>query len=371
MGCRMGWGANLLASLLVSVMFSGSAIAYDSGKDLKEDGGSRAERIGGEDPAYPAKALNRIIEGWVAFSFVVETDGTTSNVQIIDSSPSGVFEETVITAVESWTYKPATSNEKPTRSGFAEYVFTFHIYDSRLNPKKAADRMAKYKGRASAKFSKIFERAQKAIDDKEFAEAWNLIEELEELKTLNQYENSFISIIKSRYYVANDDVPLAMRSMRRALYADGDHLGRKERGKFLKYLFELQIGDRSWYEALKTYDKLDGLKVLKKSHEIHETAKSIRAFLDSDKVFSRDGKITDVCPECNATVPMWSHPLYRKTFYVHEISGTISRFALYCGNHWAEVSFNPELTYSTVEKWGECTIHVYGSEGTTFKLVEQ
>ncbi|GEA06917.1 hypothetical protein KUL42_16780 [Alteromonas sp. KUL42] len=45
-------------------------------------------------------------DGWVRMSFDITSSGTTENIKVIDSSPSGIFESEAIKALSKWKYKP-------------------------------------------------------------------------------------------------------------------------------------------------------------------------------------------------------------------------------------------------------------------------
>lgn len=55
---------------------------------------------------YPERAKQRDIEGSVLVSVQVGDKGRVKNLQILESSPPGVFDEAVIEASESWTFVP-------------------------------------------------------------------------------------------------------------------------------------------------------------------------------------------------------------------------------------------------------------------------
>lgn len=55
-------------------------------------------------PNVPEVAWRNKIDGWVLVAFSVTPDGRTQKVRVLDASPRGVFEESVIAAVSDWTY---------------------------------------------------------------------------------------------------------------------------------------------------------------------------------------------------------------------------------------------------------------------------
>ncbi len=56
------------------------------------------------EPIWPQKATDEKIEGSVTMSFSINTDGSVTNVEIIESSPKGMFEEASVNALLQWKY---------------------------------------------------------------------------------------------------------------------------------------------------------------------------------------------------------------------------------------------------------------------------
>jgi periplasmic protein TonB len=71
-------------------------------------------------PDYPESALQHGVSGSVLLSFTVDTKGATSDVQVLQSTPAGVFDRAAVSAVKRWRYAPVIVNgvavEVPTRT---------------------------------------------------------------------------------------------------------------------------------------------------------------------------------------------------------------------------------------------------------------
>jgi len=67
---------------------------------------------------YPGQAIDNNIEGSVYVSFIVETDGSVSNVEVLRGIGGGCDEEAVrvVAAMPKW--KPGTQDGKPVRVQF-------------------------------------------------------------------------------------------------------------------------------------------------------------------------------------------------------------------------------------------------------------
>ncbi len=69
-------------------------------------GGFKVEKS--VSPKYPKRAMTRSIEGWVKVEFTVTKDGTTQDLQVIESSErlAKHFSNSAISAVEQWRFEP-------------------------------------------------------------------------------------------------------------------------------------------------------------------------------------------------------------------------------------------------------------------------
>ena len=61
-------------------------------------------------PKYPRAAERRSTSGWVDVVFTVATDGTTKDVEVMDSEPGQVFVGSATRAVERWEFMPVLEN---------------------------------------------------------------------------------------------------------------------------------------------------------------------------------------------------------------------------------------------------------------------
>lgn len=59
-------------------------------------------------PIYPLRARQRGIEGWVKVRFLVDEQGSVSQVTLLDSHPEGLFDKSVQRCVSGWKFKPGT-----------------------------------------------------------------------------------------------------------------------------------------------------------------------------------------------------------------------------------------------------------------------
>ena len=66
-------------------------------------------------PVVPS-SVSRKESGHVIVRFEIGENGRVSNVEVIESTPQGVFDEAAVTAVRKWIYEPRKENGAPVSS---------------------------------------------------------------------------------------------------------------------------------------------------------------------------------------------------------------------------------------------------------------
>ena len=59
---------------------------------------------------YPIKAKSEGAEGWVQVTYDVNPDGSTTNLQVVDSDPPIVFDQAALEFVDTWRFQPFKIN---------------------------------------------------------------------------------------------------------------------------------------------------------------------------------------------------------------------------------------------------------------------
>lgn len=71
------------------------------------------ELLSRKSPKMPFSAMRNMQDGWVQVKFNIDTAGVPTSVEVVDSSPAGVYDNAAKTAVKQWRYKPYELNGKP------------------------------------------------------------------------------------------------------------------------------------------------------------------------------------------------------------------------------------------------------------------
>ncbi len=67
-------------------------------------------------PLYPYKAKRLEIEGYVKVKFLVDETGAVSQISILESSPKGLFEDSVFKVLPKWEFAPGSILGEPVSS---------------------------------------------------------------------------------------------------------------------------------------------------------------------------------------------------------------------------------------------------------------
>ncbi len=105
----------LRISPLLLLLLSAPGLGQDETKNKNKNKSAKSDLVVIErQPAeYPKKAHRKCIEGNVVVKFLITTEGTTSNIEVVSSKPEGVFEDAAVEAVEKWRFEPRVLNGVP------------------------------------------------------------------------------------------------------------------------------------------------------------------------------------------------------------------------------------------------------------------
>ena len=81
----------------------------------------------GFPPEYPARALNRGIEGYAVVGFSVNKAGSVFDPFIIESEPKGVFDRSALKGILKFKYKARMVDGHPVVTDGQQYQFTYQL----------------------------------------------------------------------------------------------------------------------------------------------------------------------------------------------------------------------------------------------------
>jgi protein TonB len=88
---------------------------FDSGSDFLNNGNyvngknvdQKPKVIYRPDLDFPEEAYSNNVSGYVVFGLFINANGELQKVDIIESSPEGVFDESALVNIKKWRFKPA------------------------------------------------------------------------------------------------------------------------------------------------------------------------------------------------------------------------------------------------------------------------
>ncbi len=101
-------------------------------------------------PQYPAMAYKSRLKGTVTVMFTIGIDGSTSHVRILDSHPSGIFNQAARAAVKQWLFQPATVNGRPVAENVSQTLVFRPPANTSQAPTQTASNMTRHVGKPPA-----------------------------------------------------------------------------------------------------------------------------------------------------------------------------------------------------------------------------
>jgi len=306
-------------------------------------------------PRYPDRAARAGKEGWVVMRYSIETDGSVSEVVIVDSSDyKGVFGDAAVASLKNWRYQTPMLDGKPARKCNNRQMITF-VLDPPVG--------------GGAIFAKKDAAIRNHIKNRRFDEAEALIREAHESKGLNLYEIDRLYLQEGALNAARGDDVAAIRAFTRAISGGGGHLSKEEEVLILRSLFTLQIKEQRFAAALDTFGRLNVLDAPTADDPIRQAAVKIEQLRSSTSPFAVEAQI-DSNPNAVAQRPFFDYTPLRREIGITDVSGAVTKLSIACDTTTATVDFEPGWSWKAPPSWGECSIFVYGTPGTTFQIVE-
>jgi bla regulator protein BlaR1 len=116
-----------LSIALSSTLLAGIAFANLAETAHSVDKPSMAIPVIRIEPKYPVEAARDNQEGSVILQFDVTQDGSTDNIEVIESFPQQVFDKNAITALKQWTYKPRIQGGQAQRQSGLKVQLDFRL----------------------------------------------------------------------------------------------------------------------------------------------------------------------------------------------------------------------------------------------------
>lgn len=300
-------------------------------------------------PNYPDRQQLKGREGWVQLNYMIDPKGKPYDVSVVSSSDEHDFEKEAIRAVTEWTYEPAILNGQPIDAGSQVFI------KFGLEPLESAGRF----------FVLRYKQLQKYIDQGKLDKAASVLEDLQRIDR-NLYEEAYYHLARYSYQLATGASERQLyESLKRAAAMDN-------KSGFLpdalltavlkaKLQSQLRLNELIFAEStalkLRNRDLEDDLRVY-----VDSVLKRIDELRTVGKPFATKG----VVRSGNRS----SHGLMHHKFSFRDVKGNIAELRLHCDRGYVGFIYRPDFEYEVEEGLQWCKLHLIGTPGTTYTLVQ-
>jgi TonB family protein len=338
----------LASSILLTTLTLNTATAVELSKHLYSTTDPvPLERV---SPRYPKEAAKHGREGWAKLSFIIETDGSVSNVLVTETSGSRDFAKAAKSAILKWQYQPAFENGKPIQQCVNSVQMNFAMNDGGE------------KG-VSRRFRSKYYKSVAALENNDFEQVEKLMLEFKKFKSMHLSESNYLHLFGADYAKAINDKELELFHLTRVRFSNAASYSEKDKLATLNNILQLQISLNKFRPAIKTYEYIITLDAAKPYLEKFEGLMGqLDDYIKSDK---------DVIIPANIkTNDYWHTALIRNEFSLTNIQGSLSKLDVRCANKRHIYTVEDNNTWKLPSNWNKCSLFVYGDDNTTFDLVE-
>lgn len=305
----------------------------------------------------PSGTRAQVIEGWVLLAFTIRADGSTDDVQVIEQSIEGVFEEAATRWAAESRYEPAKRNGEPVDARALRRAFFY--YEGQTNT-------------VSGLFQRRTVAATRALAKGDYDKAWDRIEKLSDRRHMKLAEGCFLDLLKSVYFEKQGDLDQALAHAERALIVSELAVDPASHEQLLRHAIGLQARTGQLAAALENHAALVELRGgLSANDPAQVVAEQVQAVIDSDSSLTVDAQLT----ACTTCLPeggsyRWQHQLARQQFQFHALEGPLAVARLKCDGRVAEFLPIPETTYELPVGAERCLLRVSAEVPVTFRFLE-
>ncbi len=330
----------LLLSALVSL-----SIFTCHGKTVKEIDFISATPDVRINPRYPIQQARDGQDGWVQLSYVVEANGSVSNVIVENSSGIKGFEKEARKAVKKWKYNPAIENGEPVQSCINTVQLDFSMNST-----------------PSKKYLNLYQETTPLINKDTLIEFKRNLDKLEKLSK-NSNETFRTNLLNAQYAQLIGDKALQLKYFEISLSSGGKLLLAPTKLSIYQNLYSLYL---HFNHIDKAYGISDKILAMDEAEELHQQYQQHRIEIDSFVAAEQDIAIfVDMKRRTN-----WGINLVRTEFSITEIDGRLTKLEIRCANKSSAYTIADTVTWKIPSSWQQCRVVVFGEDHTTFKLVE-
>lgn len=338
----------LVSMLAVTLAISDLAVADETTHRVY------ANPIERKPPRYPDSELRRGQQGWVDLNYVVTKDGEVIDPVVEASSGSPAFEQVAKRTVTRWKYEPALVDGEPVQQCRTKVRIAFAIQGSQQA--------------VSRRFHSNYRKIDRLIEDGDLVTAEQKIDKAFDAKGLSVGELTWLWALRARIAGMRGDDDAQLAAIHRTAAASSEWIPDSLKIGLLKTRFVLDIDRSNYSDALETFAALQTIEDADLD-AFAAVADEIEALVASNSLLYRDAVIgaDDGCESCDR---QWQYKPLRRAVEIAEIDGELNDIELRCDWQRFVDQAREGVSWEIPDSWGDCSIVVHGTPGTTFKLFE-
>lgn len=301
------------------------------------------------EPKYPINAAKERREGWARFSFIIEKDGSVSNVISTENSGSKDITLAAKKALMKWQYEPAMENGEPIQQCVNSVQMDF-----RMNKNGTTG--------ATKRFKSLFSKAQNALTEKDFAQVDKYLASLKKIKYMHKSENNYLQLLLAEYArVLGDDSKQLSHLYKVSLAFENGNS--EQELSVLQQRFALEVKLNRFKSAFRTFKRIEKSKLAEPYLEQYQALiKQIDDFIGSNENIVVDANMRNN--------DYWQYSLVRNEFSLTNIEGSLSKMDIRCANKRHVYTIEENNTWKIPESWQHCNLFIYGENNASFNVVE-
>ncbi|MBJ7417446.1 MAG: energy transducer TonB [Niveispirillum sp.] len=316
----------------------------------------RAE-CGRDLPSYPLRERDNWTEGWVDLRFDVTAEGKARDVSVDYQMGRGDFAKHTAKWLEGCQFEPAKRDGTPVEARNQYQRFYFRIESA--NPGASPEII----------------RRLRAVDA--LLEQGKADEAMAELDTASKdsrflYEMVHIMARRAQAMAVAGKVDLAILYLQQVRYSDS-FLGPREQGWVRRLTLRLALSQGLYHDAVDAAETIKNLGEKDADKPLTSALERLRKAVEDGTPFGVDGRIPSECrPEiCSAEQPSWRYRPVRRTISLTDIKGELDRVEARCDARTFSAKAEPDVTWTIPASWGECSVSIFGTPGSTFRIIDE
>ncbi len=308
-------------------------------------------------PSYPLRELHEWTEGWVDLRYTVTADGTVKDVVVDQQMGRGDFAKHTVRWMERCAFEPAKRNGKAVEARNQ----TQRIYFIMESSNRGA--------------SPDIIRRLRAVDDLlEQGKADEAMGKLDELSQDSRYLYEMVHTMARRALAmaVGGKPDLAILYLQQIRYSDR-YLGLREQAWVRRLTLRIALSLALYHDAIDAAEKITDLGSRDGDEAFIAALDRMKAAVREPTPFTVEGRIPSECrPEiCSAEQPSWRYRPVRRTISLTDIKGELDRVEARCDARTFTAKAEPDVTWTIPASWGECTVSIIGTPGSTFSIIDE